>query len=209
MTIPLALLIGDALENAILPALGSQRIDASSKGLKPALEKILSGKVTRYFILFIFAYSAMSAYSTSLKIRDEFSLQQSDLETFSWVRKNTPADAEFLLVTGQLPLRDAWSEWFPVLSERHSQATVFGFEWVNDGQFGDRVEMYKNLQSCVYEDVFCLDNWHMGLVGDYSYVYLWNQNGAIRYPLTIHLMGDPEYDLVYRNDQTMIFQKQR
>jgi hypothetical protein len=207
MMIPLALLVGYALEVVILPAILTRENAESPKNLKLALEQILGGKVTRIFILFLFAYSAMSAYTTSLKIRDELSLQQADLKTFTWVEENTSGDAEFLLVTGQLPLRDAWSEWFPVLSERHSQATVFGYEWANDGQFGDRVEIYKNLQACAYENIACLDNWHQGLDGKFSYIYLWNQNGALRYPLTVHLQGAPEYKLVYQNAQTMIFHK--
>jgi len=69
------------------------------------------------------------------------------------VRENTPEQGQFLLETGQLPLRDVWSERFPVLTERHCQATVFGYEWVNDGQLGKRMESHKNLQACSYEDI--------------------------------------------------------
>jgi hypothetical protein len=209
MMIPLALLVGYALENVILPAMLTKENAALTKDLKLALVQILGGKVTRIFILFLFAYSAMSAYTTSLKIREELSLQLADLKAFTWVRENTPDNADFLLVTGQLPLRDAWSEWFPVLSKRHSQATIFGYEWENNGKFGDRVDAYKNLQACAYEDVTCLNNWHLGLGGNLSFIYVWNQNGALGYPLTVHLQGDPEYELVYQNDQTMIFHKLR
>jgi hypothetical protein len=207
MMIPLALLVGYALESVILPALRSQDGEnTSTQDVKQALEELLREKVSRYFILFLFAYSFMAAYSTSLKIHDEFSLQQKDLEAFTWVHRNTPADSQFLLVTGQLPLRDAWSEWFPVLTERHSQATVFGYEWVNDGQFGARVEAYKNLQACAYKDTDCLDKWSQGSNTPFTYVYLWNRTGVIRYPLSIHLQQNPDYKLIFENEQTMIFQ---
>ena len=139
MMIPLALLIGYAIEIVILPALHSKFDIVASANLQQALENILHEKTFRYFLLFLFAYSLMSAYTTGQKIKDEFSLQPSDLETFAWVKDSTPEDSQFLLVTGQLPLRDAWSEWFPVMTERHSQATVFGYEWVDDGLFGKRV----------------------------------------------------------------------
>jgi hypothetical protein len=208
MMIPLALLIGYALESVILPALNPKGDNAPTNA-RQALENILRGKAARYFLLFLFAYSAMSAYSTSLKIKQELSLQPTDLEAFAWVRENTPQDSNFLLVTGQLPLRDAWSEWFPVLAERHSQATVFGYEWVNDGQFGNRVEAYKNLQACAYEDTTCLDEWNQSAGGASSYVYLWNQAGATRFPLTIHMKHNPDYNLVFQNEQTMVFQKVR
>jgi hypothetical protein len=208
MMIPLALLIGYALESVILPAL-NLRGDNAPAGAKQALESILRGKTARYFLLFLFAYSTMSAYSTSLKIKQELSLQPTDLEAFAWVRENTPQESDFLLVTGQLPLRDAWSEWFPVLTERHSQATVFGYEWVNDGQFGNRVEAYKNLQACAYEDTTCLDEWNQNSSGASSYIYLWSQAGATRFPLTIYMQQDPNYNLVFQNEQTVVFQKVR
>ena len=112
-------------------------------------------------------------------------------------------------MTGQLPLRDAWSEWFPVLAERHSQATVFGYEWVNDGQFGKRVEAYKNLQACAYEEIACLDEWDQGASGTSSYIYLWNRAGATRFPLTAHMQQDLDYNLVFQNEQTMVFRKVR
>jgi hypothetical protein len=202
MMIPLALLIGEALETVIIPVLNQTgNVDNSE------FVNLLRGKVSRYFLVFLFVHSTISAYSTSLNIQDELSLKQSDLDVFAWVRENTPVNAQFLLLTGQLPLRDAWSEWFPVLSERQSQATIFGYEWVNDGQFGDRVEAYENLQACAYESIDCLDNWHQGLGGDYSYVYLWNLNGALHYPLSVRLLDEPGFDLVYQSDQSMIFNK--
>jgi hypothetical protein len=202
--LPLALLIGFALDSVILPSLRPKRDIEISGNSNP-----LGGKISQYFLLFLFAYCALSAYSISLKIKEDMSLQPTDLAAFSWVRENTSIDANFLLVTEQLPLRDAWSEWFPVLTERHSQATVFGYEWVNDGHFENRLEVYKNLQACAYESVDCLDNWHQGIMGDHSYVYLWNPNGALHYPLSVYLQRNPDYDLVFQNKQTLIFTKNR
>ena len=207
MMIPLALLIGYALDNVFLPALRPKGDNPDPVNMRQALENILRWKGSRYFLLFLFAYSSMSAYSTVLKIKDEFTLQLADLEAFKWVKANTPEDSQFLLVTGQLPLRDAWSEWFPVLAERHSQATVFGYEWVNDGKFGQRVEAYKSLQACAYEDSSCLEEWNQGSGEETFYVYLSNQRGPTRFPLTIHLQQDQNYQLVFQNAQTMIFRK--
>ena len=210
MMIPLALLIGYALENVILPALRSpEEPNTPQKDFKQALENILRGKASRYFILFLFAYSVMAAYSTSLKIRDEFSLQQTDLEAFTWVREQTLADSQFLLITDQLPLRDAWSEWFPVLTEQRSQATVFGYEWVNDGQFGLRVDAYKSIQACAFKDSVCLDNWEQSSNTSFTYVYLRNRTEATRYPLSVYLSQNPNYELLFQDEQTMIFRRFR
>lgn len=209
MMIPLALLIGYALESVVLPALRPKGDNPSPDNARQALEGMLRGKTSRYFLLFLFAYSTMAAYSTNLKIKEELSLQPADLDVFAWVKENTPENSEFLLVTGQLPLRDAWSEWFPVLTERHSQATVFGYEWVNDGQFGERVEAYKNLQACAHEDTTCLDKWKQEPNGTFSYVYLWNRTDPTRFPLTLHIQQDPNYRLVFENKQSMIFERVR
>ena len=208
MMIPLALLIGYALESVILPAL-NPRGDNAPANTKQALENILRGKAARYFLLFLFAYSAMSAYNIGLKIKQDLSLQPADLDAFAWVRANTPQDSEFLLVTDQLPLRDALSEWFPVLAERHSQATVFGYEWVNDGQFGNRVEAYTNLQACAYEDTTCLSEWNQNASGVPSYVYIWNKAGPTHFPLTIYIQQDTNYKLVFQSEQSKIFEKIR
>lgn len=52
-----------------------------------------------------------------------------------------------------LPLR------LPALTGRTSLATVFGYEWLNDGKFGARVEIYQELQKCTAQDVDCLNYW--------------------------------------------------
>jgi hypothetical protein len=210
MMIPLSLMVGYALEKVIIPALRlKEESTRQANNIQQELEQVLSGKVTRYFIVFLFAYSLMSAYSTGQKIKNEYSLQPMDLQTFSWVKENTPENGDFLLVTGQLPLRDAWSEWFPVLSERRSQASVFGYEWVNDGQFGGRVEAYGQLQSCAYEDSTCIENWQQGNNNTPSFIFLWNRASPNRLPLALHLQQDDRYSLVYENEQTLIFQQLR
>ena len=163
--------------------------------------------ISHYFILFVFLYSLLSAYAVGQNIKNTNSLHPSDLETFTWVRENTPIDSHFLLITGQHPFRDAWSEWFPVLTERRSQATVFGYEWVNDGNFENRVAAYNQLQACSYSDASCLFNWEQEFQASFSYVYLWNQSSPAHFPLTAHLQQDPGYKLVFQNEQTMIFQK--
>jgi len=210
MMIPLALMIGFALEYVILPALRTKGESTITTGnIQQELEQVLGGKVTRYFILFLFAYSLMSAYTTGQNIKDNTSLHPADLESFTWVRENTPEDSQFILVTTQHPFRDAWSEWFPVLAERRSQATVFGYEWVNDENFKNRVDAYNSMQACAYQDTTCLVNWEQKYQAGFSYVYIWNQSNSLRFPLTVHLKQNPDYSLVYQNEQTMIFQRVR
>ena len=209
MMLPLAMLIGYALDKVVLPALQPKDDNiTNSINVQQALENTLRGRTSRYFLLFLFAYSLMSAYVTGQKIKNEFSLQPIDKEAFIWVSENTPKEAEFLLVTGQLPLRDAWSEWFPVLTGRHSQGTIFGYEWVNDGQFGKRVESYEALQACSYEDATCLDNWNSITDVPYSYVYLWNKTDPETMALYAYLEHDAAFELIYQNERNAIFHHQ-
>ena len=207
MMIPLALSIGIAIEYVILPALRSKEDSGSPKNLKQELEQILSGKVTRYFILFLLSYSLLSAYIATQKIKNEISLQPMDLEAFAWVRENTPIESEFLLITNQQPLRDAWSEWFPVLTDRRSQATVFGYEWVNDGNFKNRIAAYRFLQTCSYKDLSCLENWSNEHFLPFEYIYLWDIASSARYPLSAQLKFNSNIKLVFENEKTMIFRK--
>jgi hypothetical protein len=80
---------------------------------------------------------------------------------------------------------------------------------VNDGKFGNRVEAYKDLQACSHAELDCLDKWDQGLNSPYSHVYIYNSTDPMRFPLTIHLKQDDNYELVFQNDQTMVFEKAR
>lgn len=209
MMIPLALLIGYALDTVILPALRPKGDHPAPTTAREAMESMMRQKASRFFLLFLFAYSVLSAYSTGLAVKDEFSLGPSGLDSFAWIKANTPEDSRFLLVTGQLPLRDAWSEWFPVLTKRHSQATVFGYEWNNDQNFGNRLEAYNSLQNCAYKAEDCLNQWGAGNNSTFHYVYIYHQIDPRRYPLTTHLQQESSYEIVYENGQSILFQKTR
>jgi hypothetical protein len=207
MMVPLALLIGYALENVILPALHPERDYPSPVSFSEALKNIWGNKATRTFLIFLFFYSAISAYSTSYNIKNELSLQPTDIEALAWVQKNTPEDAKFILVTGQHPLRDAWSEWFPVLTGRKSQATLFGFEWVNDGKFGDRIDDYNSLQACTMQNARCLDQWSKPIFEPFTYIYIRHKSEANQFSLSISIQQNSTYDLVFQNAQTKIYRR--
>ena len=168
---------------------------------------VMNDKKVRFLLGFMIIYSVMSSYAAASIIQQEFTLTKTDLESFQWVKDNTPPNSQFLVLTGQHHLRDAVSEWFPVLAERRSQATVFGYEWVPDGRFRRRIEEYQSLQACLYENVTCMDNWSNQINADYSYVYVWNRSNPERFPVSIYLQESSEYVMVFRNEQAMIFQK--
>ncbi len=214
MMIPLSMYAGIALEQMILPALRGLPQRLSSPSGQPAappsnwLEEMLTGRVTKIFMGFLFVYGAMSAYQVALSIQQNFSLTQSDLQAFQWVEQNTPADSRFALLTGGLPLRDAASEWFPTLTGRQSVATVFGFEWVNDGLFGKRTEEFRELQDCANQDPACLEAWSRTSGKDFSYVLIRAAGGDITgVPAADFLRTSAAYTLVYDSKGIAIFQR--
>jgi len=202
--IPLAILAGWALTEYIFPLLRKIKNPTNSESVH-----ILNDKTVRLFLGFLIIYSVMSSYAASSTIQKDFTLTETDLDAFQWVEANTLPDSQFLVLTGQHHLRDAVSEWFPVLAKRRSQATVFGYEWVPDGRFRQRIEEYQRLQACLYRNASCLDDWSRQVNADFSYAYLWNRFNPERFPLSLYLQANPEYELVFQNEQTMIFQKLR
>jgi hypothetical protein len=207
MMIPLALLIGYALENVVLPALRPKGDNPAPVNAQQALESISRAKASRIFLILLFFYSTFSAYSVGLGIKDELSLQPQDLDAFAWVRQNTPEDANFILVTGQLPFRDAWSEWFPVLAERRSQATIFGYEWVIRDNFRSRIDAYNGLQACRREDASCLDEWSRQFGETFAYVLIRQGPESGPYALSIFLTQNMSYEKVFDNGQTTIYHR--
>jgi hypothetical protein len=77
----------------------------------------------------------------------------------AWIANETPADTSFLVVTGGLWFVDSTSEWFPVLSERPSLATVQGYEWLGKAAFDEQLDRNFQLQLCVAGGIRCVDEW--------------------------------------------------
>jgi hypothetical protein len=89
-------------------------------------------------------------------------LPRDERAAMAWVARNSPADARFLVVTGPGHTGvwgDRVSEWFPVLAQRVSLATMQGREWINDGRFKAHEAAYDRLQGCVSGTGACLDKW--------------------------------------------------
>ena len=201
--IPLVMLTGYALAGYIFPLFSR----LSGQGHDNTPLDTLNSRTVKWFLGVLIIFSVMSAYNLAATIQSNFTLTQPDQDAFQWVKVNTPPGSEFLILTGQHHLRDAVSEWFPVLAERRSQATVFGYEWVPDGRFGERIEAYQTLQACLYKDSTCLNEWNRQTGANFSYVYLWNPADPKRYPLGIYLEQDNGYELVFQNESSMIFHK--
>ncbi|MEW5942002.1 MAG: hypothetical protein AB1750_20240, partial [Chloroflexota bacterium] len=202
--LPLNVLAASALTDLILPRLASIANAAES-----SLEELLNGRIAKIFFGLLFVYASMGAYFTSNKIATQISLTVYDREGMEWVRGNTPADSAFLVLTNANPLMDAASEWFPALTGRVSAATVFGYEWVNDGRFGQRMDAYDSLQACLTRDAACLEQWSADNNLAFTHVMIRNYQNGKYLPsiLQVQLDSDSDYVLVFRTPEISIYEK--
>jgi 6-pyruvoyl-tetrahydropterin synthase related domain len=198
MMLPLSMAAGIALDEVILPAFSFTTISLKRPG-----------KVVSVFLVLLFFYGTFSANYASSKILTEKTLHSTDLNAFDWVRANSLPKSRFLIITGESALGDPTSEWFPAITLRRSQATIFGYEWVNDDRFSERAQLYTTLQDCAFQDVTCIEQWSRdsGLAFDYIYIRKLREGTLIQVPLAIFLRQSPQYKSVYASPEVEIFEQ--
>ena len=161
--IPLAMLAAVGLGEVIFPAL-----QASVKGDAGDVSEVspMERNVTLYLIL----YLVFSAYQFGFQLSSA-SLSKNDMDAMFWIKKNTPNESNFLVLTGTTSVAcDAVSEWFPAISERHNPYTIQGQEWTLGEQFGSFITKSVEVQACVYDDAACLDE--KSALREIDYLYL-------------------------------------
>ena len=159
-------------------------------------------------------YGMMSAMiSTAL---GDVGLAQSERQAMEWARTSTAPNSRFTIITGDKWASDRTSEWFPVLADRTSAATVQGYEWLPNGAYGKQERSYQTLQKCASETVACIDSWAADEHASYDYVYIATrdlQEGTLYYHipccggLVASFESDPDYALVFQNDGAAIFER--
>ena len=87
----------------------------------------------------------------------DIGLAQSERQAMEWARNSTAPDSRFTIITGDHWASDRTSEWFPVLADRTSAATVQGYEWLPNGAYGKQVDSYRALQKCASKTVDCIE----------------------------------------------------
>ncbi len=194
MMLPLAMFIGVTFDQAILPTVKPQGDNSHAWAWNA-------------FISFFLLYGMINASVTASNITRQLTLTRSDLDAFAWVKANTPPDSQFILITQGLPLNDSTSEWFPVMAERSSLATIFGYEWVNDSLFATRVEQYQELQACMMQDMTCLNQWARTYNQEFSYIYLRKTQGntSTQIPLYTSLVNSTEFELIFNSENVGVF----
>lgn len=89
----------------------------------------------------------------------------------AWVDANLPSDARVAVISDSVWSGDPDSEWFPVIAQRRSIATVQGSEWLGRATFNEQVRAHRRLQACVRPaSVECVEDWLAEWPSDYLYL---------------------------------------
>ncbi len=121
-------------------------------------------------LLGILFYLVIECFVHAYVIRN-VTLPSASQQAMFWVRDNTPAEGNFLILTGRADaMTDAVQEWFPVFAERHSVTTLQGLEWTLGGEFYRRWDELSVLQVC--GDAACVDDMASRIGVGYDYVIL-------------------------------------
>jgi hypothetical protein len=124
-------------------------------------------------------------------------------DAMAWVAAELKPDATVALITNSIWPSDPDSEWFPLLADRHSVATVQGSEWRGVAQFMETRRAHHTLQTCVRQaKVECVQEWLAEWPADYLYL----PKGRLHGPnssadccaaLRVNLLADPAFTPVY------------
>jgi hypothetical protein len=119
----------------------------------------------------------------------------------------TPPESTFLIVPRGPWQIDRESEWFPVVAERRSVATVQGMEWVLKPSFESVVDRYDEAWDCGFETTRCLDEWVTD--EEITFTHVWvprDGGGQCCDTLLQSLDGDPRFNVVFDGDGGTIYQ---
>ncbi|MFL5459959.1 MAG: hypothetical protein ACJ8AY_04690 [Gemmatimonadales bacterium] len=203
-TVPIALLAGVTVVQLLLPVM--RRLPVSTLRRSPGKAAWPPQVVLGLFLVF----AAVSAFVRNTPVMggmsDMGSLSHQELAAMGWLARETPSDARFLIVAGTPWEIDRNSEWFPVLAQRKSVATVQGFEYRPLGEFARKKRQYVDLQGCAGWVSQCLQDWSRATGQSYSHVYIpkspeRNCCRLLRYSLE----RDPGYRMIYDGPGAVLF----
>ncbi len=212
--VPLSMVVGIALVQFLIPFMsevGSRWFngDEASGNASTRVVRWLS-PIT---IAILLGYGWIS--SLGANIGSYTSLSQPERAAMAWVQTSTPENAKFAVVTGDIWALDRSSEWFPVLADRVSIATVQGYEWAPNHGFAKQQDSYDALQNCSTETPTCVEAWAQTNRSAFDYLYVGRrdeQQGFVDYHapccsgLVALLKLDPSYRLVFENEDAFIFE---
>ena len=158
-TVPLALsvvpIVGELLQRMVPMQGAGATLD--SEPMPRLLKSHRAVAVVLALVLFVALRSASRGAADPAGILH--GLDNGHVAAMEWIRANSDPDARFAVISGRTWERDYLSEWFPVLAQRTSLATVQGAEWTGISAFLERLAMDRQLQACAGRSASCVDDW--------------------------------------------------
>jgi hypothetical protein len=203
-TVPIALLAGVAVVQLLLPAM--RRFPMATLRRSPGRAAWSPRFVLGLFVVFATASAFLKTTPVIGGMSDMGNLSPQELAAMSWVARETPPNARFLVVAGTPWEIDRNSEWLPVLAHRKSVATVQGFEYRPLGDFARKKRQYIDLQGCAGWVSRCLSDWSRSTGQAFTHVYIPKSPDRdccrlLRYSLE----RDPSYRLIYDGPGAALF----
>src|SRR5688500_7978018 len=141
----------------------------------PRHRQVAVGVVLTVFLGYGIASAVLRRPSLNAEGRFLTSLTADDRAAMSWVARSTSPDSRFVIVVGGAAggwWADRVGEWFPVLANRVSVATVQGTEWLREGTFEQRERQHNELQGCAIWSADCVEGWARTHGIAYSHIYI-------------------------------------
>lgn len=197
--LPLALLVGLAMVQVVLPGLfstveSSQPVESGvdSRGdVEPAIATVPRAQFA--VVLVAVAILGIGLLGNAWLRTDGWTplhpLPSADREAMAWIATHTPSTSAFVALGPALHwYDDSVGEWFPALAERRCLTTVQGTEWLPGGVWQRRREARKKLIETAWSSAEAFRAFVVRELGDFRGVYLSRQ--ALR--------GNPRLDHLAR-----------
>jgi len=163
-TVPVAMLAGLALWHFVLP------LFATSDGRES--ESHTLGATQRLVLYGLFGFGLSAAILADFGNRSPLhALSAESREAAALVRQNSPPGARILVVSGEPNWgTDSLNEWLPYLAQRHSVATVQGYEWLGKDRYEKQRDFHRDVQDCASRGVACLQELDRDTNREFDYV---------------------------------------
>lgn len=158
---------------AIIPGsllIGVLAADTARWALADSPRRRMVGRAGAGVIVIFLALEAVAgATAASAEASHLQALGESRRDAMAWIAANTPQGATVAVLTGDHWSTDPDSEWFAVLAERTSVATVQGQEWLGREVYAVASGRYAELQRCTMS-LPCLESWLRENPADYLFI---------------------------------------
>jgi hypothetical protein len=207
--IPVAMMAGVCVNEVLLPLIRNHPVSgepASESRPFPQRLRLQESAVVAALVVFALASALLRSSGLGGEASNLRGLSDEELAALQWVKEDTPAGSTFLVIPDSSWETAKTAEWFPVLANRTSVATVQGSEWLPNGGFQRALDVYNDAYDCGYQTTECLTALARDDKVAFDYVYVRKGDlGQCCTTLLESLDGDAGYQLVYDDEGATIY----